>query len=151
MDETEQQINDLIRSTERSNREYNGQCIDEDIKVLLDIEECLNQLDFEVQRWAILFLAYRWRDARAKPHDDRLGIDARMDDTAMLRSIMARRLQAYGAFEGCTATDPMILTHACLAIVHLTGGEERRRLYLTCRRPGRRGKHGHSLLYICAE
>jgi|SRR5882724_5961158 len=82
MDEMEQQLNDLIRSTEPSNREYHGKCIDEDIEMLMDIEACLDHLDFEIQRWAILFLAYRWLDARVKPHDDSPGDGAPAGDTA---------------------------------------------------------------------
>jgi hypothetical protein len=49
-----------------------------------------------------------------------------------LRVIVAQRLQAYGAFEECTAEDRRtILAQACMVIVHLTAGEEGRRLYLT--------------------
>jgi hypothetical protein len=49
-----------------------------------------------------------------------------------LRTTVAQRLQAYGAFEGCTAEDRrMILAQACLVIWHLTAGEQGRRLYLT--------------------
>jgi hypothetical protein len=49
-----------------------------------------------------------------------------------LRAIMAQRLRAYGAFEGCTAEDQRtILAQACLVILHLTAGNEGRRLYLT--------------------
>jgi hypothetical protein len=49
-----------------------------------------------------------------------------------LRATVAQRLQAYGAFEGCTAEDRrMILAQACLVIWHLTAGEKGRRLYLT--------------------
>jgi hypothetical protein len=48
-----------------------------------------------------------------------------------LRAIVARRLRAYGAFDGCTAEDQRtILAQACMVIVHLTAGEEGRRLYL---------------------
>jgi hypothetical protein len=44
-----------------------------------------------------------------------------------LRAIIAQRLHAYGAFEGCTAEDQrVILAQACLAIWHLTAGEEGR-------------------------
>jgi hypothetical protein len=47
-----------------------------------------------------------------------------------LRATVAQRLHAYGAFEGCTAEDQRtILAQACLAIVHLTAGEEGRLLY----------------------
>jgi hypothetical protein len=49
-----------------------------------------------------------------------------------LRAIVARRLRAYGAFDGCTAEDRRtILAQACMAIFYLTAGEEGRRLYLT--------------------
>jgi hypothetical protein len=70
MDEMEQALNNLIRSTELSNREYHGQRIDEDIEMLTEIEESLNQLNFDTQRWAIVYLAYRWEGAQAKLHDD---------------------------------------------------------------------------------
>jgi hypothetical protein len=49
-----------------------------------------------------------------------------------LRAIVAQRLHAYGVFDGCTAEEQrMILAQACLAIWHLTAGEQGRRLYLT--------------------
>jgi hypothetical protein len=49
-----------------------------------------------------------------------------------LRAVVAQRLQAYGAFDGCTAEDQRtILAQACLAIWHLTAGDEGRMLYLT--------------------
>jgi hypothetical protein len=49
-----------------------------------------------------------------------------------LRTVVAQRLEAYGAFEGCTAEDQrMILARACVVIWHLTVGEEGRRLYRT--------------------
>jgi hypothetical protein len=45
--------------------------------------------------------------------------------------MVAQRLQAYGAFEGCTAEDQRtILAQACMVIVHLTAGEEGRLIYL---------------------
>jgi hypothetical protein len=48
-----------------------------------------------------------------------------------LRTIVKRHLQAYGAFEGCTAEDRRtILAQACLVIWHLTAGEGGRLLYL---------------------
>jgi hypothetical protein len=48
-----------------------------------------------------------------------------------LRAIVTRRLQAYGAFEGCTAEDRRtILAQACLIIWHLTAGDEGRTTYL---------------------
>jgi hypothetical protein len=47
-----------------------------------------------------------------------------------LRAMVAQRLQAYGAFEDCTAEDQRtILAQACMVIVHLTAGDEGRRLY----------------------
>jgi hypothetical protein len=47
-----------------------------------------------------------------------------------LRAIVTRRLQAYGAFEDCTAEDRRaILAQACMVIFHLTAGEQGRRLY----------------------
>jgi hypothetical protein len=47
-----------------------------------------------------------------------------------LRAMIAQRLRAYGAFEGCTAEDRrVILAQACLAIWHLTAGEEGQMLY----------------------
>ena len=49
-----------------------------------------------------------------------------------LRAIVAQRLRAYGAFEGCTAEGQRtILAQACMVIVHLTAGGEGRLLYLT--------------------
>jgi hypothetical protein len=49
-----------------------------------------------------------------------------------LRAIVVQRLQAYGAFEGCTTEDRRtILAQACMVIVHLTAGEEGRLLYRT--------------------
>jgi hypothetical protein len=48
-----------------------------------------------------------------------------------LRAIVAQRLRAYGAFEGCTPEDRRtILAQACLVIVHLTAGNEGRTMYL---------------------
>ncbi len=45
---------------------------------------------------------------------------------------MEDRLRAYGAFEGCTAGDRRtILAQACVAVWHLTAGEEGWRLYRT--------------------
>jgi hypothetical protein len=49
-----------------------------------------------------------------------------------LRATVAQRLQTYGAFEGCTAEDRRtILAQACLAIWHLTAGEEGCTMYFT--------------------
>jgi hypothetical protein len=49
-----------------------------------------------------------------------------------LRAMVAQRLQAYGAFEGCTAeAQRTILAQACIAIWHLTAGQRGRMLYLT--------------------
>ena len=48
-----------------------------------------------------------------------------------LRAMVAQRLHAYGAFEGCTAEDQRaILAQACMVILHLTAGEEGRWIYL---------------------
>jgi hypothetical protein len=49
-----------------------------------------------------------------------------------LRATVSQRLQAYGAFEGCTAEDQhTILAQACVVIWHLTAREQGRLLYLT--------------------
>jgi hypothetical protein len=49
-----------------------------------------------------------------------------------LRGLVAQRLHTYGAFDGCPAEDRRaILAQACLAIWHLTAGEQGRRLYRT--------------------
>jgi hypothetical protein len=49
-----------------------------------------------------------------------------------LRAMVAQRLQAYGAFDGCTTEDRRtILAQACLVIWHLTAGEQGRRIYRT--------------------
>jgi hypothetical protein len=49
-----------------------------------------------------------------------------------LQPIVAQRLHACGAFDGCTAEDRRtILAQACLLSVHLTAGEEGRTLFLT--------------------
>jgi hypothetical protein len=49
-----------------------------------------------------------------------------------LRAIVARRLQWYGAFEGCAAEDQRtILAQACFVIWHLTAGSQGRMIYLT--------------------
>jgi hypothetical protein len=49
-----------------------------------------------------------------------------------LRDLVAQRLHAYGAFDGCTAEEQrMILAQACVAIWHLTAGEQGRRIYRT--------------------
>ncbi len=48
-----------------------------------------------------------------------------------LQAIVAQRLRAYGAFEGCTAeAQRMILAQACMVIWHLTAGDEGRLIYL---------------------
>jgi hypothetical protein len=47
-------------------------------------------------------------------------------------TIVVQRLQAYGAFDGCTAEDRRtIMAQAYMVVVHLTAGEEGRLLYLT--------------------
>ena len=49
-----------------------------------------------------------------------------------LRAMVARRLRASGAFNGCTAGDRRaILAQACLVIWHLTAGNAGRTIYLT--------------------
>jgi hypothetical protein len=48
-----------------------------------------------------------------------------------LRATVAQRLQAYGAFDECTAADRRtILAQACMVIWHLTAGNEGRTMYL---------------------
>jgi hypothetical protein len=48
-----------------------------------------------------------------------------------LQVTVAQCLQAYGAFEGCTAEERrMILAQACLVIWHLTAGVQGRLMYL---------------------
>ena len=48
-----------------------------------------------------------------------------------LRVTVAQRLQAYGAFDGCTAEDRRtILAQACMVIWHLTAGAQGRIIYL---------------------
>jgi hypothetical protein len=48
-----------------------------------------------------------------------------------LRAIVAQRLQAYGALEGCTLEDQRtILAQACMVIWHLTAEDEGRLMYL---------------------
>jgi hypothetical protein len=48
-----------------------------------------------------------------------------------LRATVMQRLQAYGAFDGCTAEDRRtILAQACLVIWHLTAGAQGRLMYL---------------------
>jgi hypothetical protein len=48
-----------------------------------------------------------------------------------LRAIVAQRLQAYGAFAGCTIEDRRaVLAQACLVIWYLTAGNEGRTMYL---------------------
>ena len=64
-----------------------------------------------------------------------------------LRAVVARRLRAYGAFDGCTAAEQrMILAQACLAIWHLTAGEQGRRLYLTRLSPPANGASSQRVL-----
>jgi hypothetical protein len=73
-----------------------------------------------------------------------------------LRATVAQRLQAYRAFDGCTAEDRRaILAQACLAIWHLTAGEEGRRLYLAhLGHPADRGLYQTALdtmAYLCPD
>jgi hypothetical protein len=64
-----------------------------------------------------------------------------------LRAIVAQRLRAYGAFEGCTAEDQrIILAQACLVIWHLTAGEEGRTMYLRYLAPSADGMTSHAVL-----
>jgi len=64
-----------------------------------------------------------------------------------LRAMVAQRLHAYGAFEGRTAEDRRaILAQACMAIVHLTAGEQGRRLYLRHLGPPADGTPYHTVL-----
>ena len=61
--------------------------------------------------------------------------------------MVARRLQAYGAFEGYTAEDRRtILAQACLVIWHLTAGDEGRTMYLTHLASPVDGTHSQAVL-----
>ena len=69
-----------------------------------------------------------------------------------LRALVARRLRVYGAFDGCTAEDRrVILAQACLAIWHLTAGEEGRRLYLMHLEPPADRAHSQIVLDTMAR
>jgi hypothetical protein len=69
-----------------------------------------------------------------------------------LRAMVARRLQAYGAFEGCTAEDRRtILAQACLVIWHLTAGDEGRTMYLTHLAPLANGVSSQTVLDTMAR
>src|SRR4030095_7554424 len=60
-----------------------------------------------------------------------------------LQGMVAQRLQAYGAFDGCTAEDRRtILAQACLVIWHLPAGVQGRLMYLLHVEPlGARARH----------
>jgi hypothetical protein len=69
-----------------------------------------------------------------------------------LRAIVAQRLHAYGALEGCTAKDQRtILAQACLVIWHLTAGEVGRRLYLAQLSPPGDGVSSQTMLDTMAR
>jgi hypothetical protein len=69
-----------------------------------------------------------------------------------LRAIVAPRLQAYGAFEECTAeARRTILAQACLVIWHLTAGNEGRLLYLKHLAPSADGVHSQAVLDTIAR
>jgi hypothetical protein len=69
-----------------------------------------------------------------------------------LRAIVARRLRAYGAFDECTAEDRRtILAQACLAIWHLTAGDEGRLIYLRHLSPPVDGVPYHTVLDMLAR
>jgi hypothetical protein len=69
-----------------------------------------------------------------------------------LRAIVAQRLQAYGAFDGCTAADRRtILAQACMVIWHLTAGDEGRTIYLTHLAPAVDGVSSQTVLDTMAR
>jgi hypothetical protein len=69
-----------------------------------------------------------------------------------LRAMVAQRLHAYGAFEGCTAEDQRaILAQACMVIWHLTAGEEGRWIYLAHLSPPADGMPYQSVLDTIAR
>lgn len=69
-----------------------------------------------------------------------------------LRAMVAQRLQAYSAFEECTAADRRtILAQACLVIWHLTAGEEGRTWYLTRLAPPVDGTRSQTVLDTMAR
>jgi hypothetical protein len=69
-----------------------------------------------------------------------------------LRATVAQRLQAYGAFDGCTAEDRRaILAQACLVIVHLTAGDEGRLMYLMHLAPPANGVSSQTMLDTMAR
>jgi hypothetical protein len=69
-----------------------------------------------------------------------------------LRAIVGQRLQAHGAFEGCTAEDRRtILAQACIAIFYLTAGNEGRAMYLTHLNPPVDGTRSQTVLDTLAR
>jgi hypothetical protein len=69
-----------------------------------------------------------------------------------LRAIVAQRLRAYGAFDGCAAEDRrMILAQACLVIWHLTAGDEGWMLYRTHLAPMPNGVSSQEVLDTMAR
>jgi hypothetical protein len=69
-----------------------------------------------------------------------------------LRVIVAQRLQAYGAFDGCTAEDQRtILAQACMVIFHLTAGEQGKLLYRTHLGPSADGASCETMLDTMAR
>jgi hypothetical protein len=69
-----------------------------------------------------------------------------------LRTLVVQRLQAYGAFEGCTAEDRRsILAQACLVIWHLTAGDEGRTMYLMHLNPPVDGMRSQTVLDTMAR
>ena len=69
-----------------------------------------------------------------------------------LRAIVAQRLRAYGAFEGCTPEDRRtILAQACLVIVHLTAGNEGRTMYLAHLEPSANRARSQTVLDTMAR
>jgi hypothetical protein len=66
--------------------------------------------------------------------------------------MVAQRLQAYGAFDGCSAEDQRtILAQACLVIWHLTAGEEGRTTYLRHHAPPADGVSSQAVLDTMAR
>jgi hypothetical protein len=73
-----------------------------------------------------------------------------------LRVIVAQRLQAYGIFEDRTVEDRRaVLAQACLAIVHLTAGDEGRTTYLAHLAPSADRAHHQTVLdtltHLCPD
>jgi hypothetical protein len=73
-----------------------------------------------------------------------------------LRAIVAQRMHAYGALEGCTTEEQRtILAQACLVIWHLTAGDEGRRIYLAQVSPPADGVSSQTVLdtmtHLCPD